>query len=164
MSFQTQVNIQQAPGLPGDFASSNPRASVDAGQGALIAGTAGVTIGLFAWMDSQQLTVANTGTGAPTGFVHREQQGLTTAYLAEYGGLIPSGFMVTLMKSGDYFVKNAGSGAVTVGQKVFVNNATGQVSTAAAGSTVSGSTETKWFAESACAAGEVFKMTATPVG
>ncbi len=164
MSFQTVVNIQQAPGLPGDFASSNPRASVDAGQGALIAGAAGVSIGRFAWMDSQQLTVASTGTGAPTGFVHREQQGLTTTFLAEYGNVIPSGFMVTLMKSGDYFVKNEGAAAVTVGMKIFCNNSNGAVSAAAAGSTVTGSTETKWYAESTGAPGDVFKMTAQPVG
>lgn len=38
MGFQKQVNTTQAPGLPGDFASANPRNTVLAGEGALVAG------------------------------------------------------------------------------------------------------------------------------
>lgn len=165
MPFQNTVNLLQAPAVAGDFASANRWASAEAGPGSFVAGSGGVTMGLFAWADSSQNTVANTGTGAPTGFVHREQgAALITAYLAESGNLIPAGFMVTLMKGGDYWVRNAGAGAVTVGMKVFANNTTGAASFAAAGATVAGATETKWFAESAGAAGELVKMTSLPVG
>lgn len=165
MPFQTSVNLIQAPAMEGDFSSANRWASAQAQQGSFVAGGAGVTVGRFAWADSNQNTVANTGTGVPTGFVHREQGApLITTYLAETGNLIPAGFIVTLHKGGDFWVRNAGAGAVTVGMKAFANNTTGAVSFAATGATVAGATETKWSAESAAAAGELVMMTSLPVG
>ncbi|WP_252720287.1 phage cement protein, partial [Acinetobacter baumannii] len=57
--------------------------------------------------------------------------------------------------------KNAGAGAVTKGMKAFANNTNGSVSFAAAGAPVSGSTETKWYAHTAGAAGELIKISNT---
>ena len=65
--FQNQINHQQAPGVEGDFASANPKASLLAGEGALVAGTNGVIVGRFAWVTNG--VVSNTGTGVPDGFV-----------------------------------------------------------------------------------------------
>lgn len=48
MGFQTKVNRQQAPAIAGDFASANPRASMLATEGTLVAGVSGVTVGVFA--------------------------------------------------------------------------------------------------------------------
>ena len=81
MGFQKQVYIEPAAAVAGDFASSNPRSTVLAGQGALVADTAGVTVGRFAWADATG-KVTNAGSGVPTGFVHREQQGVITVFLA----------------------------------------------------------------------------------
>lgn len=164
--FQTTINVTQAPGVAGDFCSVNPRASALSVPGGYIAGPNGLTVGLFAWADTATGTVlSNAGTGAPTCFVHRNMQALNTGYLQEFGMTIPAGMGVgEMFKSGDFFVKNNGASAVTIGMKAFANNTNGTVSFAAAGATVTGATETKWFAQSAGAAGELIKMTSTPLG
>lgn len=166
MPFQTQVYATQAPAIEGDFASVNPRHSVLSVEGGFVAGASGLTIGRFCWADaSTNRILANTGTGAPTGFLHRDLQGLITTYLAEAGMVIPAGFGIgELFNSGDFWVKNAGAGAATVGMKAFAKNADGTISFAAAGATVAGTTETKWFAMTAGAAGELVKMSDTPLG
>ena len=104
MGFQTAVQLQQAPAVAGDFASANPRRSFVGPEGGFVAGAAGVTVGRFCWIQSDGKTVLNTGTGKPDGFIHREQQALITTYLAENGSLIPTGFPVTIMQTGDYWV------------------------------------------------------------
>jgi hypothetical protein len=121
-----------------------------------------VTIGRFAWADSIQNTVANTGSCAPTGFVSRQGNNFN-ARIAGYppgetSMLIPAGFMVTLHQAGSFFVRNAGASAVTVGMKAFANTTNGSISFAATGATVTGSVETKWYAKSACNTGELAKI------
>jgi hypothetical protein len=170
--FQKVVNTQPAPALPGDFCDANPRSSFDAGPGGLVAGPSGVTIGAFAWLNTTgpldangvHTQVLNSGAGAPTGFVHREQQGLITLYLAYAGMLIPAGFGVTLLTSGGFWVLNTGAGPSVFGQKAFASNTTGAVAFAAAGGTVAGSTETKWWCMSVGAVGELVKISSWPLG
>ena len=142
--FQKQVNLQQAPAVAGDFASSNPRAVALAGQGALVAGVGGVTVGKFAWIDDDGNTVLSRGTGnrKPHGFVHREQQALISTYLAESGNLIPAGFPVTLHNQGDFYATVTGSTAATaLGQAVYATYATGDITigSAATGASVTAS-------------------------
>jgi len=130
MGFQTQVNVTPAPAVAGDFASANPRASTLAGPGGLVAGASGVTVGKFAWVDDVDgVTVRSYGTftGAPSGFVHREQQALITQYLADSAMVIPQGFPVTLFNEGDFWAKVTGSTAATVGASVYANYATGDI-------------------------------------
>lgn len=144
--FPNQVSTQPAPAVAGDFCDTNPRATVDAGPGGLVAGPAGVTVGRFAWFldtsfdvnDTPQ-QVANTGTGPVTGFVHREQQGLITTYLAASGMLIPQGFPVTLFSAGGFWCKNDGTTQVILGNKAYANYADGRVTFAATGSPTTGS-------------------------
>jgi hypothetical protein len=157
MLSQSQINIYPALGLPGDFASVNPRHSVVAPPGGFQAGPSGLTIGLAVWADaSTGQILANTGTGLPTGILHRNLQGLITTYLTEFGYLVPAGFGIgELFDNGDIYVKNFGASAVAVGMKAFANTANGTFSFAAAGSTVSGAVETGWSAKLACAAGEL---------
>lgn len=166
MSFQSQVNVQPAPAVAGDPASANPRMSVINGAGAFVADTAGAKVGLFAWADAATNTkVTFSGTGAPTGFVGREQQGLITTYLADNGVTIPAGMPVTLFSEGDFWVKNTNSSAASVvGNKAFANNTTGAIQFAAAGATVSGCTETKFYAMSVGAANELVKISSYPLG
>lgn len=144
MSFQRQVNRQPAPAVAGDFASANPRASVLAGEAALRAGLAGVTVGRFAWIDDADgISVYNRGTGTrkPNGFVHREQQALITTYLSEAGNVVPAGMPVTLHSQGDFFAKVTGANAATRGAAVYATYATGEITVgaAAAGASVTGS-------------------------
>lgn len=156
MSFQTTVNITPAPAVAGDFASANPNASVLAGPGAFVAGTGGANVGLFGWADTNGL-VTNAGSGVPTGFIHRDMQALITTWLAEASMNIPAGQPVTLMSAGDFWAQTLT--VATVGQKVFASNTDGTIKTGAAGATIAGYTETKWFVGSAAAANELVKIT-----
>lgn len=138
--FQTQVSVQPVPGIPGDFCSSNPRSSVVAGPGGLVAGPSGATIGLFAWLsysttdgDNAPAAVNNFGSGIPAGFVHRGQQALNTTYLTEAGNTIPAGFGMALIRSADVWIKNNGTTFAQVGMKAYANLANGQATFAATG-------------------------------
>lgn len=140
--FQTQVNVQPAPAVEGDFCDANPRFTVPAGQGAFAAGPLGVTVGRFAWAvptavdnDNAPAIVNSYGVGAVTGFVGRNQQGLITTYLADAGMTIPQGFGLFLYNGGDFWVKNNGTTNVVINQKVFAKNADGAALAAAAGAT-----------------------------
>lgn len=142
MGFPSQVNVQAAPAVLGDFCDSNPRATVDAGQGALVAGDNGLTVGLFAWVDpTDGRSVNNFGAGAPDGFVHRDQQAIITQYLAEETLTLSQGFPVTLFNAGGFWVVNAGSSTTVVGQTAYANNSTGavQFGTNFTGASVTGS-------------------------
>jgi len=134
-SFQTSVNQYNPVGVEGDFASANPRATAltpgfDANGfpvGALIAGPNGVTVGQFAWVEADGITVNNFAWGnvKPTGFVHRDQQGLLTNYLQAAGTLIPPGFPVTLMTEGDFFDLIAGGSAAVYGSACYARYSDG---------------------------------------
>ena len=133
-SFQTRVNLQNPYGVEGDFASANPRATaLTADGGALIAGPLGVTIGQFAWIESDGRTVTNQGQypAQPDGFVHRDQQGLLTQYLQAAGTLIPPGFPVTLMRQGDFLDKNTGPSSITKYSTLYASYLDGSLQTAA---------------------------------
>lgn len=147
--FQTRVTVQPAIGIPGDFASANPRYSVIAGAGAFVAGALGVIVGRFAWAEESRVddvggpAVVNSFGGGPvTGFVHREFQALITAYLQESSMLVPPGFGITLMNGGDFLVKNDGATQALIGMKAYANFADGKISFAATGSPAAGGTST----------------------
>ena len=146
-SFQKQVNSQPAPAVEGDFCSTNPRYSVNAGPGGIVAGSS-LIVGRAAWvyppLDGDNFpAVANSfGSGNITGILHREQQALFTAYLQETSMQVPAGFNVTLMASADLWVKNNGSTNAQVKQKAYANFADGKFSFAATGAATSGATST----------------------
>lgn len=136
MGFQRTMNNDLPLAVEGDFASSNPRATVLAYEGQLTADTAGVLIGRFVWADYStgkvnNFRAGNTASQIPSGFVHREQQALITAFLGEASMLVPQGLMVTIHDSGDFFAKAVTN--FTRGQKVFASVSTGAVSAGAAG-------------------------------
>ena len=158
MGFQTTVNLQQAPAVAGDFATANPRASSPAGEGRYVAGASGVTVSRFAWIDATTGLVSNTGTGKPDGFIHREQQALISVYLAEASNVVPQGFPVTVMRTGDYWA-TATVGAAAKGQKVFAKLTDGTVQAGAAGATISGFIETDFVITQGCAQNELAVIT-----
>ena len=164
MPFPSQVNAAQAPAVAGDFASTNPRMSVLAAAGGLVAGAAGVTVGRFAWTtephdsDGTAAIVNNFGTGPVTGFVHRAQQALITAFLAESSMVVPQGFPMTLFSGGDFWVQNDGTTVAVPGQKAYASFANGKVNFAATGSP-SGATASAYTI-----AAETFSFTGTITG
>lgn len=144
--FQTSVAVQPAPAVVGDFADTNPRASVQAGPRGLVAGSAGVIVGRFAWLsralldgDNAAAAVNNFGSGPVAGLIHREQQGLITNYMQQSGMVVPAGFPVTVMSAGGFWVKNDGGAPVQPGMKAYANFADGKATFAATGSATSAS-------------------------
>lgn len=142
--FQQQVNQYPAPAVEGDFASSNPYASVVAGPNALVSGANGVIVGHFAWQDANGL-VSNAGSGVPTGFCHRDLQALNFVLLSEATMVVPEGYPITLMSEGDFWVR-CGSPA-TVGQKIFASLGDGSAIAANAGASVGAASVTGAIAD-----------------
>jgi hypothetical protein len=139
--FQTQVYGVPAQGVAGDLASANPLFSYDAGPGGLVAGTAGLVIGRFAWTyppldpNSAAQIATNSGAGPVAGFVMRAKGlALNTVFLSDAGMTILSGMPASsVMTGGDFWVVNVGSTEAIPGQKAFANLLTGAVSFATAG-------------------------------
>lgn len=172
--FQTQVGGVPAPGVEGDFASSNPRFNVLAGPGAFVAGSAGVRAGYFAWAtvpldpDNAPAVLNNFGSGSVTGFVHRGMgTALITQFLADASMVYPAGFGVPgVFSGGDFWVKNNGSTQALIGQKAYANLSTGAVSFAATASastaSFTGVIAAETFSITASISGTI--MTVTAVG
>lgn len=164
--FPSQVQTFPAIAVEGDFASANPRASVLAGGGALVSGAAGVIVGRFAWADFLNLTVSNNGNGLPTGFVHREQQGLITVFLAAQSMVVPQGLPIVLHQAGDFWARNAGTLVTTVGMKAYANFVGGAVqfgpaSTPPQAASVTGAVAAQVIAGTASIAGNLMTVTAS---
>lgn len=124
MGFQTVVNSKAAPGVAGDFASLNPRASVLATEGQLVAPASGLIVGHFAFVNPADGTVHQSySSGYQIGFLGRNQQGLITLFLGEATQVVPQGFMVTLFDEGEFWAR-FGNGA-TAGQVVYADETTG---------------------------------------
>src|SRR5690242_8706537 len=130
--IQSIVNTRQAPGVPGQWASTNPRSSYVAGPGGLVAGPAGVTVGNLAWVSYQAIDYDNApsivnsfGAGQISGFVSNTQQALISNYLQASSMVIPVGFGVTLMLDGDYWAVNNSSGYVRPGTPCYAQLSTG---------------------------------------
>src|SRR5271165_1094575 len=117
--FQTQINNTQAPGIAGDFASTNPFASVLAGPGALVAPAGGLLVGNFCWIGPAGQVSQSFVSGYQLGFVGRNEQALITKFLGESTLVIPAGFMVNAFNAGDFWAKFA-TGA-TPGMKVYAD-------------------------------------------
>ena len=174
--FPSQVNVQPAPAVEGDFCDTSPRFVVDAGPGGLVAGPAGVTIGRFGWYnnspyvdpDGTPQQVANTGSGPVTGFVARAQQGLITQYLQASGMLIPAGFPVTLFSGGGFWVKNAGTNFAQLGEKAYANFADGRatfgLTATPAQGTLTGSIGTQTVSFTGSISGSVLTVSAVSAG
>jgi hypothetical protein len=142
MGFPRQVNVQAAPAVAGDFCDTNPRSTVDAGAGSFVAGANGTTIGRFAWIDADSISINNTGSGVPNGFIHREQQGIIVDYLADNTMLIKPGFPVTVHNGGGFWVLNAGVTTSAISNKVYAINANGGATFAATGTPPTGASVT----------------------
>lgn len=149
-TFQTVVN-PFASSLPlaveGDFCSANPRASMLAGEGALVAGALPVTVGRFGWASAAGLVRNDASLGGRLGFIGlRGQLVLITSYLGGFGMQVQPGYSMSMWDSADLFMRFA-AGA-TIGQKVFANFNDGTAIAGAAGSTPAGAAYTASIASS----------------
>lgn len=183
--FPNQVNAMQAPAVEGDFASANPRFTVLAGEGGLIAGQGvidgvlveGIVVARFGWLSYERVDNDNApaiidtfGGGQPAGIVHRQQIGYITPYLAAASMIYTKGQAATLFNGGDFWLKNRGADYAQVGMKAFANFADGSAYFAAAGATPPGgsgdasSIAAATFAATGSISGNVLTVTAVGSG
>ena len=168
--FQTQVQQQPAPAVPGDFASANPRSTLIAGPGGLTAAVGGLTVGRFGWLDSTASVLGNTGSGKPNAFVGNQHSALIVTYLGETSMVIPQGFGVfSAFTGGDFWAKNDGSVQSQPGMKAYADNATGKVSANVTGTPTQGASVTAAIAAStasvtASIANDILTVTAVGSG
>lgn len=131
--FQKTVLQQLAPGVEGDFASTNPRSAIPPVIGGAwkVAAGQSVRVGFFAWggadglVYSSQAAAAAAGGTPVVGFVARlpnEPSVLITTFLAESGMLLNVGMPCTLQSNGDYWASLIGA---AFGSVVFAVNTTG---------------------------------------
>lgn len=141
-TFQRTVNTNPAPAVEGDFASANPRRSMLAGEGALIAGALGVIVGRFGFArnDNGEVSNAHPGVACRVGFVTRNQPVVITGWLAANSMTLTPGLEITLHDGGDFWGRFAAGAAI--GQKVFARYLDGTLVAAAAGATVAGASFT----------------------
>lgn len=171
--IQTQVNVNPAPAVAGDFCDANPRYSIEAGPGGMVAGSS-VYAGRFCWLSPSQVdgdgapAVANSfGSGPVAGFVGRNQQGIITTYLNIATMQIAQGFGMFGYSAGGFWVKNDGATAAVPGQKAYANFADGKATFAAASTPANAAAATGSIAAgagsvTASIAGNI--MTVTAVG
>lgn len=171
VNFPSRVGSVPAPGIAGDFCDVNPRSTVDAGSGGLVAGDA-LYAGRFAWLNYTYAdgngapAVANSyGTGKPAGFMHRNQQALLTGFLDGASMLFTQGYQVAVHAAAGFWAKNDGTASAYPGQKAFADYSTGKVSFAAAGATaptssVTGSIAAKSATITGAISGNVLTVTA----
>ncbi len=147
MGFQTRVNSQPVPGIAGDFAGCNPRASVVAPPGGYtvapdypvpgIGIANALVVGRFAWANYATGLMANYFQPASIlGFVHRESQTVITAFLADDRVAVQEGFPVTAHNQGDFWADFFQSAPDAAGLTVYADPLTGVASADVAGSGV----------------------------
>lgn len=118
MSFQTELNRELPRAVAGDFASTNPRYSMLAGEGALVSG-ADITVGNFAFADLDTGIVhAEFAAGRRVGFVFRNNQAIVNPG-QQASMILPQGREVSLITSGDVFT--VFDEDVEIGQPVFAS-------------------------------------------
>lgn len=151
MTFQRSLNRDLPRGVAGDFASTNPRNSILAGDSSLRTGE-DIAVGGFAFADLETGLVAKAFTaGTVIGFVHRNNQAVVP--LGQQASmLIPKGKEIALFSNGDFYA--VAPAAVEVNDPVYALDADGSVSAVAASSQATNFV----FAEKA-ASGALVKIT-----
>jgi hypothetical protein len=135
--FQNQVYINPAVGLPGDFASTNPREYKLSSTGRMVADASGVKVGQFVVLNADGTCTTIPG-AAPSGglsrvgFVHREWNAQITTFLAESGYTIQAGQPVAAFGSGDWFINaDAITGTPARGAAILWDTTTGLINVGA---------------------------------
>lgn len=149
MPFQSNVAVNPAIGVPGDFASVNPRQFVVSGplNQRMVASPTGANAGSFGLLSATGTVSSAPGYAAASaagaasriGFIHRYMgAALITTWLGENSMLIQPGQPVELFATGDFFaLANAVTGTPVRGAAVIWDPAAGTINI---GATVSGTT------------------------
>lgn len=151
MTFQRSLNRDLPRGVAGDFASTNPRNSILAGESSLRT-FEDIAVGGFAFADLETgLVYKEYDNGRAVGFVHRNNQAVVP--LGQQASmLIPKGKEIALFSNGDFYA--VAPAAVEPNAPVFALDADGKVA-----AVVDNAQATNFvFAEKA-AAGALVKIT-----
>lgn len=143
MPFQSNVAVNPAIGVPGDFASVNPRQFVVSGtlnQRMVAQPVTGALAGGFGYLNADgtvtSITTYANASANPSriGFIHRYMgSGLIVNWLAESSMFIQPGQPVELFATGDFFaVATAITGTPTRGAAVIWDPVTGNINIGAA--------------------------------
>lgn len=147
VSFQTSINSSKPWGVRGDFMDGNYNHMYPLTLLAKSGDTVAVEVGKFAW-DNGDGTCSAVGTGKPTGLVHRTMT--YPIYNLSDGAtmIVPANYPVGIADKCSMLIEVTDT--PTVGNKIFVNNTTGAITNAAAGTTVEGATETDYKIVTLC--------------
>lgn len=122
MSFQTKINRDLPRAVAGDFASTNPRYSILAGEGALRTAVA-IAVGAFAFADLDTgLVYSAHDAGRAVGFVHRNNQAVVNPGNTS-SMLVSAGKETALFSKGDFYTVFGTD--VEVGDAVYALDADG---------------------------------------
>ena len=155
MSFQTQINRDLPRAVAGDFASTNPRYSVLAGESALRTAEP-ITVGAFAFADLDTgLVHAAHAAGLVVGFVHRNNQAVVNPGNSA-SMLVPTGKETALFSKGDFYTVFGTD--VAVGDAVYALDADGTPVNAATDAQA-----THYKVAHSAQAGELVKITADAI-
>ncbi|MCX5617028.1 hypothetical protein NQF87_08640 [Bombella sp. TMW 2.2559] len=159
MGFPNRVNYAPPLGMPGQRASVNPTRTAIPGELGHFAGSTGVVVGHFAWVQDDDVTVLNappasSPNATPTGFVVRDQNNINLgSVLSQATMTLYAGNMVTLHTGGDYFA--IGSTGASRGQAVYASTTDGSIQTGPAGNPPQGTVATGWVVTRDAPAGSV---------
>ena len=163
MAFQTTAYITPPIGFPGGSAGGNKvSTAIPPTPNGFTAGAAGVTIGRWVWTDANGACL-NTGTGKPTGFLHRGNKTIISAYMAESNYVIHAGRGIDAPATqGDFLALATNAVTFTPGTqyKAFAKLSDGTTAAFVAGSANAGYVETSFTITNSAAVGELYKMTA----
>ncbi|MGA7540341.1 MAG: hypothetical protein WBW93_16415 [Steroidobacteraceae bacterium] len=142
--IQSFVNRELPPGVAGDWAGANIRASVTIGPWAFVAPPSGTTVGAIGWGNPATGICSNYFQPSSfPGFIHREQQamGLQTSGAGILTNVaatqVLSGYPVTALSQGSFW--GLFQGGASAGNSVYANPTTGALIAAASGSGVNAS-------------------------
>lgn len=153
--FQQTLNRDIPRAVAGDFASTNPRFNMLAGEGALVTAE-DVLVGGFAFADLDTGEVyQGSDTGRRVGFVFRNNQAIVNP--GESASMtLPVGREAALMTEGDFYT--VFDADVTVGAEVYATAATGEPTI-----TATDNIETSFVVAENRAAGELVKITTSAI-
>lgn len=153
MAFQQTLNRDPSRAVAGDFASTNPRNVMLAGEGSLRTAEA-IIVGRFAFADlTAGLVYTANGTGRRVGFVPRNNQAIVPLGQAA-SMVVPAGREIVLFTDGDFYTVLDDDS--TVGAAVTAVAATGVPSLTAADA---GFIATGFVVAEAKTAGKLVKIT-----
>lgn len=143
--FQTKINSRKPWGVAGDFFDGNYNHMYPLTL--IVKEDETVEVGKFAW-DNGDGTCSPIGTGKPAGVVHRTYFIPITDFATGATMTVPERLACGIADKCSIFMNV--SDTPTVGNKIFVNNTTGAITNAAAGTEVAGATETSFRIISLC--------------